>query len=46
LRDELEPTTLPSEKLRSLKILLSLRETKVRQRAGDKATLKGIQKSL
>lgn len=40
LRDEIQPTTLPSEKLRSLKILLNLRDTKVRQRAGDKVTLK------
>lgn len=40
LRDEIEPTTLPSDKLRSLKTLLSLRDTKVRQRAGDKVTLK------
>lgn len=40
LRDEIQPAKLPSEKLRSLKTLLSLRETKVRQRAGDKATLK------
>lgn len=40
LRDEIQPTILPSEKLRSLKTLLSLRENKVRQRAADKTTLK------
>ena len=40
LRDEIEPTNLPSEKLRSLKSLLSLRESKVKQRTGDKVTLK------
>lgn len=39
LRDEIQPTKLPSEKLRALKTLLSLRESKVKQRAGDKATL-------
>jgi len=39
LRDEIKPTILPSDKLRSLKTLLSLRETKVKQRSGDKATL-------
>lgn len=40
LRDEIEPTSLPSEKLRSLKTLLSLRESRVKQRTADKATLK------
>lgn len=40
LRDEIQPTILPTEELRSLKSLLSLRETKVKQRAGDKATLR------
>lgn len=40
LRDEIQPTTLPSDELRSLKTLLSIRDTKVRQRAGDKATIR------
>lgn len=40
LRDEIELTILPSEKLISLKSLLSLRESKVKQRTADKITLK------
>ena len=40
LRDEIQPTVLPSEKLQNLKTLLSLRETKVKHRASDKTSLK------
>lgn len=40
LRDEIEPYKLPSEQIRSLKSLLSLRCRFVKQRAGFKASLK------
>ena len=40
LRDEIEPTILPSEQIQELKSLLSLRERIVKQRAGYKACLK------
>ena len=40
LRDEIKPYKMPSKELKSLKTLLSLRETKVKQRASDKALLK------
>ena len=40
LRDEIKPTTLPSEQIQALKSLLSLRERIVKQRAGYKASLK------
>jgi len=40
LRDEIKLYNLPSKKLTSLKTLLSLRDNKVKQRAGDKALLK------
>ena len=40
LRDEIEPTILPSEQIQELKSLLSLRERIVKQRAGYKASLK------
>ena len=40
LRDEIEPYKMPSEQVRSLKQLLSLRERFVKQRAGYKASLK------
>lgn len=40
LRDEIEPTILPSEQIQELKRLLSLRERIVKQRAGYKASLK------
>lgn len=40
LRDEIEPTILPSEQIQVLKSLLSLRERIVKQRAGYKASLK------
>lgn len=40
LRDEIEPSQMPSEDLRSLKRLLSLRDRLVKQRAGYKASLK------
>ena len=39
LRDEIEPTILPSEQILELKSLLSLRERIVKQRAGYKASL-------
>lgn len=40
LRDEIKLCKLQSKELKSLKTLLSLRETKVKHRAGDKALLK------
>ncbi len=40
MRDEIEPYKLPSEQIRSLKSLLSLRCRFVKQRAGFKASLK------
>jgi len=40
LRDEISPCKLPSKELKSLKTLLALRETKVKQRSGDEALLK------
>lgn len=40
LRDEIEPTILPSEQIQVLKSLLSLRERIVKQRAGYKASFK------
>jgi len=46
LRDEIETTTLPSEKLRSLKTLLSLRESRVKQRTADKTTLREYKNEL
>lgn len=40
LRDELEPSQIPTEALQSIKRLLRLRKRLVRQRAGFKASLK------
>jgi len=40
LRDEIKPYKLPSKQLKSLKTLLSLRDTEVKQRAGYKSLLK------
>jgi transposase len=40
LRDEIKLYKLPSKELKFLKTLLALRETKVKQRSGDKALLK------
>ncbi len=39
-REELEPSQLPSQNIRSLRKLLSLRDRMVRQRAGYKASVK------
>jgi transposase len=40
LREEIKITTLPSDEIRNLKNLLSLRERMVKQRAGYKASIK------
>ena len=44
LRDEISITKLPSEDLRKLKALLSLRDRLVKQRAGYKASLKEMKR--
>jgi transposase len=46
LRDEIELTVLPSEELRRLKNLLSLRDRMVKQRAGYKTSLKEMRRVL
>ena len=46
LRDEIKPTTLPSEEIAVLKPLLSLRDRLVKQRAGYKASLGEIKRVL
>ncbi len=46
LRDEISPTTLPSDEIRNLKHLLSLRDRMVKQRAGYKASLKEMKRVL
>ena len=44
LRDEITPTTLPSDEIQKLKNLLSLRDRMVRQRAGYKTSLKEMKR--
>ena len=40
LRDEIEPTTLPSKAIKQMKSLLTLRDRMVKQRAGYKTSLR------
>lgn len=44
LRDEITPTTLPSDEIQKLKDLLSLRDRMVKQRAGYKTSLKEMKR--
>jgi len=46
LRDEIEPSILPSQELQNLKNLLTLRDRMVKQRAGYKASLKEMKRVL